>query len=105
MSAYWDLPSCLFDRRLSFRWCVTTGAGITGQNVKQLVLATGAGEVHVGSGCHEVVARPFHDRNSVSLGPSEGGVFEGMRIRGSLVRECGLLIDSKFHVSGQLPIR
>lgn len=53
------------------------GAGVTRDNVKQLLLSTGAREVHVGSACQENVPRtvPREDDASVRLGfVDEGGI-------------------------------
>ncbi|CAM9805777.1 unnamed protein product [Ascophyllum nodosum] len=69
------------------RIVVIPGAGVSRTNVKQLLIHTGAKEVHVGSGCHENIPWGSPRESSVSLGPSEGPSAVVRRVSRRLVSE------------------
>lgn len=77
MPAGWrpeGLPTAITDGHYR-RVQSNAGAGVTRENVRQLVLYTGATEVHVGSGCHEEIPTTFPKGESVCLGfTGEGGI-------------------------------
>lgn len=70
----------------------STGAGITRDNVTQLLLHTGAREVHVGSACQENVPRTVPREDvSVRLGFVGEGVIRtwvNMVVRASRAKPC-----------------